>query len=821
MSSKYTNYAFNQELYDAFVSNLEKVFGITDRDEISGGLSGARTASVQIDGSGKERIRMGRYILKVSRIDDARQEMEKHRVAKESPLLHRHVPDLIAFSSVSEMGLTGILYQIAGHGELTSTTLQNILDQNAFQRTRIDHLAKAVLKWNFEAVPLHQTRDLLGCIREGLGMEHVESLKERLGEIAEHIDQPRVDLHWLENNSTYYNPLYFLLKPGVYPSLEHIRYSIPCGMLHRDLHPGNVIIPTPDQVGGTFHLIDFGTSCPGNAFYDLAYFEITLLFNSFNGFHSIVDLKNWWQLEKYLNMKPLPQLARFAGEGLGRVLPIRRALDLRIRHDSFPDDYWVAYLAASVEAGLELARKLRREPYRQRLALLTAISRFHHLVDFLKFPDVELQKDLEILPGHLAIVHKPGEEPPSLMKSDSKERAGVDTPTGNTPILLQKRTKIELVWPGEINSRSALYDPWTIVDGTYNSLTGENDQGVLLLGERKFGKTSFFKCVANLFPRNSEEILQTIRVDTHNVHHSVQSFARQLLTRMHRRARLPIPIEVEGHDFDVEAFFTTCEAIVEKKPDLRFVIFVDELDSALKHAISQEEDAAIILQLLEQLLTDPYLPIRLLLTASNIDILRSYPGGKDFVDNLGIHKIPLCSEREMEDLIGHLDLSIPLEFEQDALDRVFYYSGGQIYFIKFILSACLAQAGATGGTKHITARVVDDLLYAVIEPHSSSFSEASNLHETVFPTMKNIYERHFSDQEQQFMWQLSKAGGLLRASSSQVSQEQLAQAANTLYLRGYIDKTRVGVDDEFTWRIGIWRLFIENYNQLNHRKSQE
>ncbi len=818
MISKYTNYAFNQELYDAFVTNLEKVFGIIARDEINGGLSGARTSSVLINGSGKIRIRMGRYILKVSLIEDARLEKEKHEMAKGSSILHRHVPELVASWSDPDMGLTGILYQIAGYGELTSTTFQNNLDQNAFQRTRIDNLAKAVLRWNFESHPLVRTMDLLGCIRDGLRMDFVESLKTRLGEIVEHIDQPRIDLHWLEN-TTYYNPMYFLLKPGVCPSLEHIRYSIPCGMLHRDLHPGNVIIPTPDQAGGTFHLIDFGTSRPGNAFFDLAYLEITLLFNSFNGFHSIVDLKNWWQLEKYLITRPLPILARFGGEGLGRVLPIRRALANRIKHDGAHDDYWIAYLAASVEAGLELARKLRREPYRQRMAFLTAVSRFHHLVELLKIADVELQQALETSSGALAIIHRPGEEAPASTRSDAEERTSVDLPANFAPALLQKRAKFELVWPGEINRRTALFDPWMIVEGTYNSLTGDNDQGVLLLGERKFGKTSFFNCVANLFPRN-EGIFKTIRVDTLNVHHSVQSFAGQLLTRMHHRAGLPMPPEVEGHEFDVETFFSACEAVVEEKPDLRFVIFVDELDSALINAVSQEE-AATILQLLERLLTDPYLPIRLLFTASNTDILRSYQGGVDFVDNVGIRKIPLCSAQEMEDLIQRFDMPVPLTFEPEALSCIFAYSGGQIYLVKLVVSACLAQASGIGGTKRITDRLVDDLMHAVIEPHSSSFSEASNFHETVFPTMRNIYERHFSDQEQQFMRLLTEVGGVLQASSVQVSQEHLTQVANTLYRRGYIDKIRVGEEDEFTWRIGTWRLFIENRFQLNHHNSQQ
>src|SRR3989442_15976250 len=114
------------------------------------------------------------------------------------------------------------------------------------------------------------------------------------------------------------------------------------GMLHRDLHPGNVIVPVDSGSAQSFHIIDFAASRPGNAFFDLAYLELSILLNSFNGFHSIAELKSWWELEEYLISEPFPRLDRFHGvtEGLWRVLPIRRALVRKMKQDNFQDDYW-------------------------------------------------------------------------------------------------------------------------------------------------------------------------------------------------------------------------------------------------------------------------------------------------------------------------------------------------------------------------------------------------------------------------------------------------------------------------------------------------
>jgi hypothetical protein len=812
------------EFYKSFMSRFEQEFIITKQIEIGGGLSGARTSSVRIEPrrTSNSNVKVGQYILKVCLAEDAKQEIAKHRAAKENPILSGCVPEIIALRSYEETPLTGILYQIAGGNQLTQTTLQKSLEEDHFPISQIEELAKTVLRWNFEGLPLNWTSDLLESIQkslERLEMHRLQSLADRLGGIVEDIHESVIDLGPLKT-ILQYNPVHFLLNMNVYQNLRQIGPIIPLGILHGDLHPANVIIPTSDHPEGGFHIIDFAASGTSNAFFDLAYLEISILLNSPSGFHGMKDLKHWWKLEEYLHSKPLPTENGFTGirEGLQLALPLRRALYQRMQQDSSEGDYWVAYLAASVEAGLDLARKTYRDRSIQRVAFLTSVSRFHQLIELLKAVDTP--------PKGRTNMYWPGEEPPSAVLPSTRQQAREDS--GNTPALPgtsvvgeTKQSRIELAWPGEITRRTALYDPWNMVERIWGDLTGDNDQAVLLIGERKFGKTSFFNSVGGLFKTSGGNRL-SVRLDILNVHPlTVQFFANQLLSKMCRRVgllRSPVPYSNPDGAFDADTFLAACQSVVERNPDARFVICIDEIDSAINNARTIEE-GWIIQDLLSRLLTDPDMPVRLLLTASDTKVLRRSPGGIDFLSNLGIETIPLCSEPQMRDLIELFD--VPVVFQEDALHRIYEYSGGQIYFVKLAVNACKAQLSNRDGKRIIDAQLVDKLMQEVIEPLSSTSFEIRNLHEAVFLTMKNIYEKHFSPDERRFMKSLTEAAGKLRTSSFEVSKEQLATTANALYRRMYLSKTETDEDEIYSWRIGLWQLFLNYRYDIRQHTSQE
>ncbi len=447
---------FNEQQYQNFMKRLEQDFIISLIDEVSGGLSGARTFVVRIRprNPANTAIEDGWYILKVSHREEAVQELKNYKVVKGNPILTGYVLDLIEpplSYQDTDTAFTGLLYQIAGEYLLPGTTLRKRLEEPYFRSSQqMERLAGVVLRWNFEATHIDRISDLLESILQGFGEQHLKELEESLKGIGQHLDRSRINLTPLAD-AAMYNPIYFLRNRAMdaNTSLRQMAYSLPRGQLHGDLHPDNVIVPREDLSKESFHIIDFASTRPGNVFFDLAYLEISTLLNSRGGFHKMFDLLDWWDLEKLLVSGPLPSIEEFPVgliQELLHVLPIRRALDARIKQDGkkVGTDYWVAFLAASVEAGLDLARKTYHDRSMQRVAFLTAVSRFDHLVrslDAFKTPIL----------GPMASIYWPGEAPSSMERGEKKE--AVTPPSSTLPDTEERQQEFKSLWPGAISQR--------------------------------------------------------------------------------------------------------------------------------------------------------------------------------------------------------------------------------------------------------------------------------------------------------------------------------------------------------------------------------
>ncbi len=52
-----------------------------------------------------------------------------------------------------------------------------------------------------------------------------------------------------------------------------------------------------------------------------------------------------------------------------------------------------------------------------------------------------------------------------------------------------------------------------------------------------------------------------------------------------------------------------------------------------------------------------------------------------------------------------------------------------------------------------------------------------------------------------------------------MSKEQLATTANALYRRMYLSKIEADEDEVYSWRIGIWQLFLKDRYLIRHHNS--
>lgn len=466
---------FSDKALKACLDSLCQKIPFEVMEELGGGRSGARTLSVNVWPDNAHGLQ-GHYILKVCEAQYAKREQENHRIIEQDPVMSKYVSRLALALDLGE--LAGIFYQVAGRSLLTMTTIQDCLTHRLYPANIVQAIASVMLEWS---VPRQgdpggaSSHDVLDVVRRGLGQHRLETLQERLRGVVDNFAYARIEGEPL-GSQWRINPLPYLLDRQA--RLEKKRaYPILQGNLHGDLHPANIIMPKKSEEAGWdqvyFVLIDFAMARRGNALFDLAYLELSLLLNHFKG-ATPENRQDWWRLEEHLSSGLRSPLRDFTGPVGGRIAdPIRRALEQRAKHDRLEDVYWVSFLAASIEAGLNFARKLHREPYRQRVAFLTAVSRFHRLLELLEAMPGSVYGPLAVMNWQAPSLPEPGHEPEPSKDTRQARPANPFYTSGriNAPqqffgrqrlvreirAELEKRCNVSLVGASQIGKSSLLY----------------------------------------------------------------------------------------------------------------------------------------------------------------------------------------------------------------------------------------------------------------------------------------------------------------------------------------------------------------------------
>lgn len=184
-----------------------------------------------------------------------------------------HIPRLLHCTTHDQQ--IALLYEIAGQS-LASLVTADGIDGGALGQ-RCSQLASELLEeWN-----------------QNYKCEHVsarDTLERWLGYRLD--SQKAPELHRFVAESTggreifftagrlLTNPLWFCNAPVVRGDDFHARFI---GMLHGDLHPGNLLLERHDPRSEQYWLIDFALSRSGPLGYDHAYFELALLLHHLQG----------------------------------------------------------------------------------------------------------------------------------------------------------------------------------------------------------------------------------------------------------------------------------------------------------------------------------------------------------------------------------------------------------------------------------------------------------------------------------------------------------------------------------------------------------
>jgi hypothetical protein len=327
--------------------------------QLKGGRSGAAVLKVDVRDGGSV-LESGNYILKLSRHSDGNSpesEITAHRRAwgwNES-YSQEHVPVLRLNFNNDDENLDptargyAMLFEIAGHSlDLYAPT--DTEENSAFSDVANRISGETLRAWTRkESIVDLTVDDLLATwlqhrLDPSRGKRLHDFVRTRMGSESRHLD---------ESGETILNPLAFveLARTKGWPKIACVT-----GLLHGDLHGGNVLVYRNGGNDAPYWVIDFELSSQGPVGFDQAYLELAhILLNLGNE-----DPAKLFALLKYLN-NPSPNTPRPARtHWLSMTLREYRNAQETWRDDDFrlrPDDINRQLTLARVAAGLNWANK--------------------------------------------------------------------------------------------------------------------------------------------------------------------------------------------------------------------------------------------------------------------------------------------------------------------------------------------------------------------------------------------------------------------------------------------------------------------------------
>ena len=256
----------------------------------------------------------GQFILKLDnkRIWDSPEpnEKERHELAesKNPTFAKQHIPNLLRHKEDDKQ--IALLYEIAG--------LQGLINL-----VTADSVSAGELQLRCRQLSLALLNEFNRGHKSQANVSASESLAEWLGYRLDNQKAPHLHefiSHETNNQSAFViggrvlvNPLSFCNLDVICSDKSHVRLL---GLLHGDLHPGNLLLQRKDPTNKRFWLIDFALSHLGPLGYDHAYFEFALLLQHLGGksverLFNLLEALDTPQKHKAILMFPTDDLGLF------------------------------------------------------------------------------------------------------------------------------------------------------------------------------------------------------------------------------------------------------------------------------------------------------------------------------------------------------------------------------------------------------------------------------------------------------------------------------------------------------------------------------
>ena len=328
---------------------------------------------------------------------------------------------------------------------------------------------------------------------------------------------------------------------------------------------------------------------------------------------------------------------------------------------------------------------------------------------------------------------------------------------------------------------------------------------VIILGERRVGKTSFQNIVIRQLQNDAPGYFTFVQIESKGIA-TCDAFAVKILDELaayYPKTIAEAGLEQVGDAFRLplpEQFGLVFHNLAGLNPPEHFLIYVDEFDEIMRHASPQE--TARLDALIHHLTKQPDLPISFLLTMTYLPPQLRYSYPSPFTGMAEIIDLHLLSAVATTSMVNGLSdtcsglLGRPLMFSSAALGWLYHTTGGHPYFTKLILDQLLCMTDPSVGLHSPWNISPTDLSQALT---ATMRSERCRL------AVKNLYDKHFSENEKYVLFWVADCETLLPLEKLREAGVALVTAARNLVTRDYLIESDAG----FEFRIPFLKYWLE------------
>lgn len=298
-------------------------------------------------------------------------------------------------------------------------------------------------------------------------------------------------------------------------------------------------------------------------------------------------------------------------------------------------------------------------------------------------------------------------------------------------------------------------------------LRSESRKPVIVVGERRAGKTSMLKLLSYRLANDPSTQFVPVLIPWQGIR-SRDELAEEILQGICSGLDIELPDANQPHgastqrDSTATEFIKTMRQLLAPISNKTIVICIDEFDSIVEEAAQTEKSR--ILGLANTLVEITDLPIRLLLTMSRLLDVPEARSSPLIAKSEQIHLRPF-SKADLDEMAKGL---LGQEISPQDLQRLFELSGGWPYFAKLLL-----------------------IYLAELTPNETWIDRALEraiAHAGVELTLENIYTKHFDDGEKALILLLAKRGSSISMEEMSVVGVSLRTAAAELVRRDFVSK---------------------------------